>query len=369
MHILFVIDSLRPGGAQRQLVELIRGLDKSRYKMSLVVNREENTRYKEILQDIGVPIYCFQRKNRFDISPLIKIIKFIRDSDVDVVHPYLVLGSIFGVTAARITAKKVVCCAIRTAYDANLLEKVVCRLLPYFCDYFVSNSESGFKNRFRKISGNFRIIRNGIDLSSFKSNWEVQKSIVNELQLDGRRCVIGKIASLSHKKDHETFLCAAHILLQKNPNLIFLVVGKSVDNRLEELKYLSQQLGIQDSIVFTGYRPDVEQLIQLLDIVVLLTQKNYAEGMPNAVIEGMAAKKPVIATRGGGTDEIIQDGVNGILVTPASPDELAGSILKLIRDRALASKLAKNGRLFVEQNLGMERYIKQYDELYQNLVR
>jgi glycosyltransferase involved in cell wall biosynthesis len=367
-HILFVIPSLRPGGAERQLVELAKGLDKDRYTVSVVVTKYEDVGYQPILENMGIAIYCFKRQYKYDISPLLKTINLIRKLNIDVVHTFLTLGSLIGVLAAKFTNRPVVCSALRTAKDESWKDTACNQLFVMFSDYFVSNSKAAFENRFRDMKANFRVVYNGIDFDRFVPYQEKLELAATALRPGPWRWKVAMVASLSDKKDHRTFLQAAKIILANFPDVLFVMVGESIGGRREQLEHFGCELGIQNNLQFMGFRSDVDQLMHLFDVLVLLTEKHIGEGSPNAVLEGVLAGKPVVASRGGGTNEVVTDLVNGLLVDPGNAEQTAAAILRLLKDEPFANKLAVNGKKFVEAMCSLQNHVAQYETMYQDVL-
>ncbi|MEE9423626.1 MAG: glycosyltransferase [Methylococcales bacterium] len=368
MNILFIISSLRPGGAERQLVELIKGLDKSIYNIYLIVNEVNIDGYQQILDDCNVTIHCFRRKSKYDLSPVFKTIELTKKLKINVIHTFLNLGSIIGILVSMNTNIPIICSALRTAKDENWKFWLCSRIISARSDYLVSNSLVGFKNRFKKMRPKFRVVYNGVDFSRFRPSDKIQKEIVNELSLAQWEIKIGMVATLSEKKDHKTLLDAAKIVLFSYPQTVFIIVGEGLGARMEQLQDYAVKLDIDSNVIFTGFRSDVDQLIQLLDIIVLLTNKLYGEGSPNAVIEGMAVGKPIIATKGGGTDEVVIDHVNGLLVEPEDAQETAEKILFLINNQEASCKLANYAKKFVVDNYSLDRYVTEHETMYHNLI-
>lgn len=368
MNILYIISSLRPGGAERQLVELIKGIDKSINNIYVVINESNINGYQETLEINDVPIYCFCRNSKYDMSPVFKTAELVNKLEINVIHTFLNFGSIIGVLVALMTGAPIVCSALRTAMDENWKFWLCSRIISYRADYLVSNSLAGFKNRFKKMRSKYRVIYNGIDTSRFKPVEKIQNDIVNEFNLTRWKIKVGMVATLSEKKDHRTLLDAAKLVLHHYPDTVFIIVGEGLGGRMGQLKDYAAKLDIDENIIFTGFRSDVDQLIQLLDILVLLTDKLYGEGSPNAVIEGMAVGKPILATRGGGTDEVVLDHVNGLLIEPANSEEAATKIMCLIKDKKLSYKLGQNALQYVRDNYSLTRYVKEYELLYNSLL-
>ncbi|MGY6275976.1 glycosyltransferase [Methylomonas sp. MgM2] len=363
-NLLFVTPSLRPGGAERQLVELIKGLDTSIYNIFIITAERNDNGYYPVIEALGIPVTCFERRFKFDASPIFKTICFIVKNDIGIIHTFLNLGSLIGILAGIITNTPIICSSLRTARDENMIYWACNQFFSYFSDFFVSNSKIGFDNRFDKMRRNFFIIRNGVDFNRFVKNQEIQQRIATQLQLNRWSYKIGMIASISPKKDHATLIKTAKLVLSHYPSAVFLLIGDAPDSTKTQLENHIHSLGLDDNILITGFRSDVDQLIQLLDISILLTAEKFGEGSPNAVIESMVAGIPVIASRGGGTDEIIEDRINGILVEPANPEQAALAIISLIEDNSFAKEIAKRGQLFACEHYSLERYVNDYNNLY-----
>ena len=171
MKLLFVIDSLRFGGAERQLVELVKGLDKTRFTITVVSLKMERDSYAKAIEGLGVELLYIERLARFDLTPVFRIAQLIKRLNIDVVHATLTMGGVFGVAAAKLTSTPVVCSVIREGKDPNTKLRIFRKMLAPFSDLYVSNSYAGLANRFKKMRPNFRVVHNGFDLSRFRNDW------------------------------------------------------------------------------------------------------------------------------------------------------------------------------------------------------
>lgn len=159
------------------------------------------------------------------------------------------------------------------------------------------------------------------------------------------------VAVLRSEKDHETFLRAARLVLQQKPETVFLIIGDGDGDRQTELETFATELGIVDSVRFTGERSDIPALLHFMDIFVLSSRT--VECLPMALLEAMASGKPAVCTAVGGVPEIILDGVTGHLVPARDPAAMANRLLALIRDpdRARAIGIVARDRLRTEFSL------------------
>jgi glycosyltransferase involved in cell wall biosynthesis len=134
----------------------------------------------------------------------------------------------------------------------------------------------------------------------------------------------------------------------------------------KRLKSLVRSLDIDDKIIFTGFRSDIPRFISAFDIVVLASSEPEPFGL--VVIEGMAAGKPVIATASGGILDIIEDGVNGLLVPCKDSKAMAEAILEIVFNKDKAQRMGLAARRRVAERFTMERQIKAVEELYDSLL-
>jgi len=366
-RLLFVIPSLGSGGAERQMIELIKGLNKSIYDIRVIIFESNNDRYSSALIKMSIPVVLYKRLSRFDLSPLINTVRYIKSEDIDVVHTFLILGSLIGVIAARLSGVPVVCSSIREAKDPTQTRKYGNIMLSYISHYFVSNSQAGFDNRFKKQRKNFKVIYNGLDPSRFTINISKKEELRQEFNIFKDDVVIGMVASLTPRKDFRTLIAVASHILKQNKNIKFLLVGEGSDRAM--LEKLSVDMGVSSNVFFTGYRQDVDQLINCFDILVLLTNEmQHSEGIPNTIIEAMGACVPVIASVGGGTTEIVKDNHTGLLVSSGSINETCDAINKLINDKEINNALVYTANKFVCENLSITKYVSKYTELYNALI-
>jgi glycosyltransferase involved in cell wall biosynthesis len=133
----------------------------------------------------------------------------------------------------------------------------------------------------------------------------------------------------------------------------------------EELVTLVHRLGLRDSVIFTGFQADVFQIIATFDVAVL---PSFFEGMGRVLLEAMAMEKPVVASRVGGIPDLVEDGINGFLVSPGNIRELKEGLLKVLRDKKLARKLGQKGRKKTTEGFSAEIMVQSIDRIYRNLL-
>jgi len=206
-----------------------------------------------------------------------------------------------------------------------------------------------------------RVIHNGVDVAKFKSARKDRIRLFPDAG-DGKLVVlVGNMHT--DVKGHPWLIAAAPAVLEQFPDTTFVLVGEG-----EQRSHFEKQvrdLGVLQSFLFLGRRSDIPEILASCDIAVLPSR---AEGLPNAVLEYMAAGLPVIASWVGGNAELVQDGVTGMLVPSEDSAALSAALLKLLSEPALAARLAQAGHEFTVRNFSFERLVQDVDALYTELL-
>ncbi len=369
MHkILLVIGQLGFGGAERQLLYLLQGLDRSKFN-PLVCVLKPGEMIPEF-QSIDVPIVNLKRyPPRYDILRLLSFLALTRRWRPDLIHS--VLGNIFAFIAAQICGVPHLISERNieppTCEDKNLLQRWMEPVMFSRADAIVANSQAGAAIAERTKGARpekIYVVPNGIDTKAFDTLRSPQ-AMRRQLELHQDRFTIGIIGSIvGNRKDHATFLRAMQSLTQRcGPKFQVVCVGGGP--KLEEARSLARQLGLGDRILFTGVRADVPEILSALDLVVSSSQW---EGMPNVIMEAMAGSKPVVATAVGGTPELVIPGETGLLVPPRDPEAIAQACQKMIENPGQALKMGKAGRSRIEKFFSIEKMVRDTENIYQRLL-
>jgi glycosyltransferase involved in cell wall biosynthesis len=351
------------GGAERQILELFRGLNRERFTPYLVC-LEEGGPVAERAAKLDVPVRHTLRKWRWDLTVISRIRHLIRQYDVGIVHTYLGLPGFYGSVAGKSTGAKVIT-TIRIAGPRWRLSDIAERLAFLISDRIISNSKAGADFYFRHFPGRGKadVIYNGFDIGDFDL---LPTRSRKDLELPEDAMLVGHVANLSYIKDYPTFLRAMAIVLDEQPDTVAVIVGDG--DRRHEYESLARSLGIYERTYFLGHRKDVLDLVRQFDIGVLASHPRYSEGLSNSIAEYMGLGKPAVATAVGGNTELISDGVNGFLSTPGDPDDLARKIITLLRREDLRLSMGKQGRAFFEENLTLEQMVGRTEQVYERLL-
>ncbi len=231
--------------------------------------------------------------------------------------------------------------------------RLIYKIIAILASEIIVVSESVAKN-IRSDAKSIRKIYNGVDIAKFS----IPKSSFfrNNLGLRSDVKIIAQIGSVIPAKGVNVFVDAAELLLdtQIDKNIAFLVVGSGPDEFKRQINEKIQKSKFSDKFFHLGHCENIPQLMSELDVLVLASE---SEGFPRIIIEAMAAKKPVVSTRNGGSEEIIIDNFNGFLVPKNCPNDIAEKLFTLLINQELAERIAQNGHDWVMEHASMENYI------------
>jgi glycosyltransferase involved in cell wall biosynthesis len=367
IRVMQIIDSMGFGGAEVLLRDLTFSLLTSDYRVSVCYNT--NGPIAKEIEAMGVPITRLPRLGRVDPTLLWRIYREIKKVKPDIVHTHLFKSDLHGRLAARLAGIPVVISTLHNCHNwaKNPILGRVYGANARLADHIiaVSNEVRDYSIRYSHIDPKkITTIANAVPLARFRDNRSFRAKIRQEFNISLEAPVIGIIARLTEQKDHGNFLRAAQIILKSTPETIFLIVG---DGPLgDTLKEFAISLGIQNSVIFCGARQDVPAVMGTLDILVFSSRW---EGLPVALLEGLASSLPVVATSVGGIPGVIQNGFTGFLVPPADSNALASSCISLINDAALRERIARAGYDHVQANYSMESMVSKTILLYQSLLQ
>ena len=363
-NILFVHHAKNFSGAENSLLHLASHLDKKNfYPIFLCPGKGEFPR-RLLEKKIAIIPHEFGKNREVfkSIKSLYKICKVIRSNQIRLIHSNGPQTNIPSGIAGRWSGVPVIW------HARNLIKNEVIDLdkfAGFLPQRILCNSEAiraRFKNhRTGKIA---QTIMNGVDVKDYDTTI-ISSAIKKDLGIPPIAKVVGMSSRLGKDKGHLTILKAMRNLKSKYPNLWMLIVGGNVfeeDASVPDfLKTKAHELGIEDKIIFTGFRTDVCRLYAAMDIFVLGTN---AEPCGRVLFEAMAMKKPVVATNNGGTPEIVVDGETGFLYNYGDWKELAAKIHSLLSSENQMKKMGNAGRKRVEENFTIEINVKKTQSVY-----
>lgn len=381
IKILRIIARMNIGGPALHVIILNSELDFGRYVSQLVTGIEssaEGNMY-ELAEEKGVhPIVidALGREIFFkeDFRALIKLIRLINIEKPDIVHTHTAKAGTLGRIAAKLTGVPVIIHTFHGhvfhSYFGFFKSKFFLwleRLLAKFTNVIITVGEQQRREIIQyKVAEPEKVvsISLGLDLKPFVSTKTDQNKLRRELSLPRQTLLVGIVARLVPIKNHLCFLESTRLILQNFDNVRFLIIG---DGELKTyLEQKARDLGLESRVIFMGFQHDLVKIYTGLDIVIL---SSFNEGLPVALIEAMAAGKPVISTNVGGVGDLILDGDNGLLVPSNDPMALAEAILYLLKNPERRKIMGDAGKKKAYPLFDKNRLLGDIDKLYRKLIK
>lgn len=369
-RVFFLVDSLHVGGTETQAVELARRLDPVRYKVTLGCLRVRGPLLARLESSAVSLRECYPSggvDSASGIYEILRLARFLRKGRFDVVHSHDLWSNLLAIPAARLARVPVLISSRRDlahlAWYTPRRRKIL-RYLQQLSTAVLVNSgqireqlvhEDGFSPDL------IRVIHNGIDFEFFSNVPRNREKLFPGL--NGCKLIISVGNMHTDIKGQPVLIQAARLVCAKFPQTRFVLVGDGKSR--PQFEALAGELGLKNNILFLGQRHDIPELLACCDIAVLASK---AEGFPNALLEYMAAGLPTIATDVGGSREIIQHEVDGLLAAPENPEALANSIVYLLENPAVGAKLAHAGHERVSRDFSFGRLIANVDAMYTELL-
>ena len=379
IKVVRLFSRLNIGGPSVHVILLTAGLEARGYRTRLVVGQESTQEGNLLDLAAAKGVRCERldalgREIRVlsDVRALWGLYRVIRDFQPSIVHTHAAKAGLLGRLAARLAGVPVV---VHT-YHGHVLRgyfgpvktalfRAIEALLGPLSDALIAVSDAVKQDLVAlgvARADRIRVVPLGLDLARLTE--ELPRGALRRVAGVGDEApLVGMVGRLVPIKDVPTFLRAAALVRQARPDARFALVGDGEERAAIEAE--CQRLGLGREVYFHGWRRDMEAVYGDLDVVV---NSSRNEGTPVALIEALAAGRPVVATRVGGTADLLGGGAFGQLVPPQDPGALAHAILDVLRDPASARLRALEGRAHVLGRHGAARLVDDIDRLYRELL-
>lgn len=360
MKILFFIESLRAGGKERRIIELLKGLKRyNDISVELVLTRNE-IHYQEIFQ-LEIPIHIIERKFlKKDPQLFFKFFRLAKKIKPDLIHVWGHMVAVYAVPTTRWLKIPLINNEITDSTPNQfLLGK---NIVFNASDRIIANSEAGL------IAYGAPPTKSGVIYNGF--NFDRLSTIENAQVVRDRfgiksTFVVAMVASFLNYKDWGTYIKAAHTVLEHVDDVTFLCVGDG-DDRVYRNSVSGKAV---NKILFLGKQTKVESIMNICTVGVLTTNTNFhGEGISNALMEFMALGKPVIATNFGGSVELIEPNVSGYLIDAFSDSQVADKILHLLQNTGACTQMGEQALKRVKEKFSIDGMVRYFYEEYKKFA-
>lgn len=363
MTILFLADNLGMGGKERRMLELIKSLSADpKNKIILLSITDQGVGFK-YMYELPITILESNRKSKFSLQPFFIIRNAVKKYQPDIVHSWGSMCSFYCLPLLPFRRFRFINSVIADAplhlpwYNKNYLRG---RITFLFSDVVLSNSLAGIRSYDAPRKKTF-CIYNGIDMNRF-SNLIDPDLLKQELGIQPFRFIAGMVGNFHDRKDYFTFTAAAIRMAEQHRDACFLLIGEGYNRPAVEAMVPEH---LKNNIRFLGKRKDVESLNQVLTVGVLCTNSDvHGEGVSNSIIEYMSLGKPVLATEGGGTNEVIEPGINGFLLKNKNAEDLLSRLLIMYENPETCKKMGEQALKTIHQKFMLDRMTREFIAVY-----
>jgi glycosyltransferase involved in cell wall biosynthesis len=365
LNVLFLIDSLRMGGAERITAVLLPHLD--RHRITPIICTLHDRRQSSLVEQLGdVELINLDARRLIDPLAIRRLLQVVRDKKIDIIHAQLQDATIFAGLANQFTGVPVVVTRHLIGDDAGNFRRrmrnwVEQQAIRRWVVRVISVSDAA-RDAYAEMTGlpldRFQTIYNGIEIDNFIVDVD-RDTLRDSLNLPTDKPLVVMVGVMRPGKGHEICIAAARQFADAH----FLLIGDGKPQYRAQLE--SQVDGIGDRVHFLGQRMDIHLLLAASNLLVLPSD---SEALPTVLIEAAAAGLPVVASDVGGVSEIVDDGVTGLLIPPRDPSALAEAIRLLLSDPAQMAQMGGRAREIVASKFTLSRQANDLIELYENIV-
>lgn len=370
LEVLYCLDNMRLGGSELNAVRTVEHLDRDRFRVTVACLSDDGpltARYRAA----GITVVRFPVTSLYGVSAVrqgMALARFIAGKKIDIVHSHDMYSNVFAAPWARLARRPVLITSRRWWHGLPSAKLRIANTFAFRLSHCVLANSRAVAGSVRDFDGvaadRIAIVPNFADDSAFtKPAPGVLTALRLELGVPQGAFVVGAVARLVPVKDHATLLRAVARLRSRHDSIHVVLVGDGPS--AGALRALASQLRLTDAVSFAGERAGAINYHRLFDVSVLCS---LSEGFPNAIVEAMAAARPVIATAVGGNEDAVVGGSTGILVQPGSPEQLADAIAQLIENPEMGIAMGIRGQQLARAEFGAERVISSLESLYERLA-
>ena len=362
IKVLLFSSTAALGGFEKIVYYLAKHIDASRFEVSICVFYGEGIIGQRLLEE-GKKVIFLEHGNKGILKKIIKVFNLIRKERYDILYLAGYKVNIIGRIIGKIFSCRIITAQRSTDEHRSKIQNMIDNITTGLSDLYISNTVAARNMLITKKHINpekITVIYNGIDLNAYS---DISADRIKIGALNTNNMVIGVIANLIPYKGHEYFFRSVVEINKEVDNVSILLVGDGVHRNY--LENLADSLGIRSQVKFLGIRKDIPELLSCMDIVVL---PSLFEGMPNAIMEAMACKKPVVTTNVGGVPELAVDGETAYLVPPREPKLMAEKVIELLKDENKRISFGQKGYERVKTIFSLENMVTSTEAAFERIL-
>jgi glycosyltransferase involved in cell wall biosynthesis len=361
------------GGPDKTIIAGAAGSDRGRYAITVCYlqdRRDDRFTVADRARAAGVDYVPIEERHSFDPAIWPALVRLVRQRRIDVIHAHDYKTDLLALALARRTGS-IPLATVHNWCGRSLRERLLYypadkRLMRFFPVVIaVSTPIRAELERLGLAASRIRMLVNGVDVSAFRRNPQTAVEARVTLGASPGEAVIGAVGRLEREKRFDLLIEAAAALRERGRAVRVAIIGEGSERTRLEALAAERGFGIADRCMLPGHRVDVARICQGFDVFV---QSSDDEGTSNALLEAMALEVPIVATRVGGTADLVTDGVHGQLVAPRDVASLANAIERTIIEREATTIRVRNARARVEGPLSFETRNRTLERIYDELV-
>lgn len=357
INILYVIASLSSGGAERQVVELVRALDKSRFKPFIVIYHNI-IHFREILDAPGVTLEVIEKKFKYDPSFPFKIASYAKKNDIEIIHAYSESAGFWGRLAGKIAGIKSITHIQNTNYSPAWFR--IEKAMGWMDEVIIANSYSGWDEYLQNIGGRkIEVIQNGLNFDLIPDEKDIPRDP------DSRKII--SVGRISKQKNYMCLLRALNKVKNEIKGIRADIWGRVMSRDIfDEMTGYIRENDLGDTVKYRGDSPGVINEIARSDLLVL---SSLWEGFPNVVMESLACGTPVIASDVADVKYLVKHGDNGYVFPSDDHEALAKRISEFFSlDPEERNKMEKSGSEHIRKNYTIEIMAEKTGRIYEEII-
>ncbi|MBN2284935.1 MAG: glycosyltransferase [Tissierellales bacterium] len=371
-RVLFVLPELRQGGAERVVFNIVSKMDRDRFSPHIAWFHGDRFYPFDTIRD--VPIFFVDKQPGLDFRAMQFLSDLIEREKIDLINPHHFMPLFYSFFGSKIGHRRKLVYTEHSVWEAERVVgfwKFITRLMLLGTNALVGVSPEiteYLKKKYRLRNNKTRTILNGVDTDYYKPG-DRKGQLRFDLGYNASHILIGMVGNFRQIKNHQMLIKAFEKIVSFSPECRLLLIGQGFaddpENTEESIKKQIKESSLVDKVQLLGYRNDVQNILQILDIFCLTSLR---EGLPLSVVEAMATGLPVIGTDTDGIRVVIESGKDGLLVDINDESGLTDALILLLKDNDMRMEIGRAARKKAEKYYSLRMFADRYVELFKTLI-